>query len=239
MTSFKELLNKQAILAGIVLTETQLQAFTIYYEDLIETNKVMNLTALTEPEDVVSKHFLDSLLVLEDKVFFPKARVCDLGTGAGFPGIPLKIVRPDLQVSLLDSLAKRLKFLGRIITTLNLTNIVTKHSRAEDAGRSKEYREQYDVVCARGVATLSVLSEYCLPLVKVGGFFVAMKSVRYAEELETARKAIKILGGHIEAVREVKLPGLDDERKIIYIRKAKNTPNLYPRKAGVPEKNPL
>lgn len=239
MMNFRELLNDKAVLAGFCLTEGQLQAFTTYYEDLIETNKVMNLTALTEPEDVVTKHFLDSLLVLEDKVFFPNAKVCDLGTGAGFPGIPLKIVRSDLQVSLLDSLAKRLKFLDRIIAKLNLQDIVTKHSRAEDAGRSKEDREQYDVVCARGVANLAILSEYCLPLVKVGGFFVAMKSLRYAEEMEAARKAIKILGGHIDSIREVKLPDLDDERKIIYIKKIKATPNLYPRKAGVPEKNPL
>lgn len=239
MIDITELLREKAMLASIDLTEPQLAAFKFYYEELIETNKVMNLTALTEPEDVVTKHFLDSLLILDEKVFFQEAKLCDLGTGAGFPGIPLKIVRPDLQISLIDSLSKRLKFLDRVIATLKLDDIVTKHARAEDAGRSKEYREHYDVVCARGVASLAVLSEYCLPLVRVGGFFVAMKSARYAEELESARKAIKTLGGQIELVREVKLPGLDDERRIIYIKKIKSTPTLYPRKAGVPEKNPL
>ncbi len=198
----------------------------------------MNLTAITEPEEVAVKHFIDSLLAYEEADFTGKT-LADVGTGAGFPGVPLKIYCPSLKVTLIDSLGKRLKFLQQVIDELGLENITCEHLRAEDAGRDKRFREKFDLVTARAVARLSVLSEYCLPLVKKGGKFVALKGSKYAEEIAEGEAALKILGGKLLSSEPVKLPGLDDGRAIIKIAKTKPTPAQYPRKAGTPEKQPL
>lgn len=236
--TFLEALISKGKEAGLTFSEKQLEQFSLYFDLLIETNKVMNLTAITEPEEVAVKHIIDSLLAYDEKVF-PGKLLADVGTGAGFPGIPLKIYCPELKVVLLDSLAKRLKFLENVIETLGLKDITCVHLRAEDAGQNKDHREKYDLVTARAVARLSVLSEYCLPLVKQGGYFIAMKGSKFVEEIAEGRTAVGILGGEIISAEEVKLPGLDDGRAIIRIRKIKKTPVKYPRKAGVPEKQPL
>lgn len=237
MTEFEKILAAKSAGAGFNLTETQLAQFNKYYEMLVETNKVMNLTALTEPEDVAVKHVVDSLMAYA--YYFPGKVLADVGTGAGFPGIPLKIYCPALKVVLIDSLAKRLNFLQRVIDELQLKDIECVHLRAEDAGKSAAHREKYDIVTARAVARLSVLSEYCLPLVKVGGMFVALKGSKYKEEIAAAGKALSVLGGKIVTAQEVALPGLNDGRAVISIKKVKPSPKAYPRKAGLPDKNPL
>ena len=231
MTEFQKILAESARQAGFELTDLQLQQFDKYYEMLVETNKVMNLTALTEPQDVAVKHIVDSLMAYAD--YFPGKVLADVGTGAGFPGIPLKIYCPALKVVLIDSLAKRLNFLQRVINELGLTDIECVHLRAEDAGKNAAHREKYDIVTARAVARLSVLSEYCLPLVKVGGMFVALKGAK------AAGKALNVLGGKLVSAQQVELPGLDDGRAVVTIKKVKASPKAYPRKAGLPEKNPL
>lgn len=235
--TFAEILVSKGREAGLEFTQLQLEQFIRYYEMLVETNKVMNLTALTEPEDVAVKHMIDSLLAFQDN--FSGKVLADVGTGAGFPGVPLKIFCPELKVVLIDSLGKRLKFLDNVIQELGLKNISTLHARAEDAGHKKELREQFDIVTARAVARLSVLSEYCLPLVKKNGIFIALKGSKYAEEIADAENAVNILGGKIVSAEQVKLPGLDDGRAIVKIHKLKATPKQYPRKAGLPDKQPL
>lgn len=235
--TFAEILAARGAEAQLSFTEEQLAQFTRYYELLVETNKVMNLTAITEPEEVAVKHMVDSLLAYENGM--QGKTLVDVGTGAGFPGVPLKIYCPSLKVTLVDSLGKRLRFLQQVIDELGLKGIRCEHLRAEDAGRSKKHREQYDYVTARAVARLSVLSEYCLPLAKKGGQFIALKGSRFAEEIEEGEAAVKILGGKIISAEPVKLPGLDDGRAIIKIAKIKATPAQYPRKAGTPEKQPL
>lgn len=238
MKTFAEILTAKGAEVGLSFTDKQLEQFTCYYELLVETNKVMNLTAITEPEDVAVKHMVDSLLAYNADLF-PGKSLADIGTGAGFPGIPLKIYCPSLKVTLIDSLGKRLKFLQQVIDELELMDIKCCHLRAEDAGRAKEHREKYEIVTARAVARLSVLAEYCLPLVKQGGVFIALKGSKYAEEIEEGRQALKILGGKLISSEPVKLPGLDDGRAIVKIAKVKPTAKGYPRKAGTPEKNPL
>lgn len=235
--TFIDILVAKGQEAGLSFTDKQLQQFNRYYEMLVETNKVMNLTAITEPDEVAVKHMIDSLLAYDDS--FKGKTLADVGTGAGFPGIPLKIYCPELNVVLIDSLGKRLKFLQNVITELELDNICCEHMRAEDAGKNKAHREKYDLVTARAVARLSVLSEYCLPLVKKGGLFIALKGSKFAEEIEEGRAALKILGGELLSSEQVKLPGLDDGRAIVKIAKIKSTPAQYPRKAGTPEKEPL
>ncbi len=235
---FAEILAHKALEAGFNFSEVQLQQFSVYYEMLIETNKVMNLTAITQPEEVAVKHMIDSLLAYEPVMKEGKV-LADIGTGAGFPGVPLKIYCPELKVVLIDSLGKRLKFLEQVIEKLQLKNISCEHARAEDAGRNKKHREVYDIVTARAVARLSVLAEYCLPLVKKDGMFIALKGSKYAEEIAEAQEAVKILGGRLLSSEPVRLPGLDDGRAIIRIKKIRNTPAQYPRKAGTPEKQPL
>ena len=235
--TFAEILAARGAEAQLSFTEEQLAQFTRYYELLVETNKVMNLTAITEPEEVAVKHMVDSLLAFEEAM--AGKTLVDVGTGAGFPGVPLKIYCPSLKVTLVDSLGKRLRFLEQVISELGLKGIRCEHLRAEDAGRNKKHREQYDYVTARAVARLSVLSEYCLPLAKKGGQFIALKGSRYAEEIDEGEAAVKILGGKIISAEPVKLPGLDDGRAIIKIAKIKATPAQYPRKAGTPEKQPL
>ena len=234
----QEILEKQCALAGISLSRNQLLQFGRYFDLLTKTNKVMNLTALTSPQDVAVKHYIDSLLCYDEALMRGK-NVIDVGTGAGFPGIPLKIYDPSLQLILLDSLEKRLKFLQETVRQLQLKNVSFEHMRAEDAGRDKKLRGQADVAVSRAVARLSVLAEYCLPLVKKNGYLIALKGSKYMEELLEGEKALRILGGSVTSVKEVELPGLNDGRAIIVIRKTKDTPAIYPRKAGLPGKNPL
>lgn len=233
-----DILKTKGEAAGLSFTSLQLEQFEKYYEMLIETNKVMNLTAITEPEEVVVKHFIDSLLAYDEKLFKNQV-LADVGTGAGFPGIPLKIYCPQLKVVLIDSLGKRLKFLQGVIDALGLQDITCEHLRAEDAGKNPRHREKYNIVTARAVARLSVLSEYCLPLVKKNGMFIALKGSKYQDEIQEAQKAVSILGGKLISAEEVRLPDLNDGRAIVKILKVKNTPGMYPRKAGTPEKQPL
>lgn len=226
---------------GIQLTDVQINQFMKYYELLIEWNSFMNLTAITEFDDVILKHFLDSIsLGLKRADFFTgKEKLIDVGTGAGFPGIPLKIVYPDLQVTLLDSLNKRVHFLNTVIETLGLHAIEAIHGRAEDYSKPGRLREQYDLCVSRAVANLSTLSEYCLPYVKVGGYFIPYKSGKTQDEIKAAENAIRILGGTIKAQMEFTLCDTDIYRNLIFIQKCKNTPLKYPRKSGLPSKEPI
>ena len=221
------------------LTDRQSEQFYRYYEMLVETNKVMNLTAITEFPDVLVKHFVDSGALM--KVFDLKQcqKVIDIGTGAGFPGIPLKILFPHLRVTLLDSLNKRIKFLGQVVEELGLENVELLHGRAEDYARQKEYRERYDLCVSRAVANLSTLSEYCIPYVKKGGWFVPYKSGKIADELQQAGYAIGELGCELEKTEEMCLPNTEIERMFVFVKKIKSTSAKYPRKAGLPGKEPL
>ena len=222
---------------GINLSEIQLKQFYNYINLLIEWNEKINLTAITEPDEVILKHFVDSLTIAK---YIPDGtKIVDVGTGAGFPGIPLKIYRQDIEITLLDSLQKRINFLNEVIRELNLEKIETVHSRVEDFGKDKMYREKFDIATSRAVANLATLSEYLLPLVKVGGKVISMKGSLIEEELEHSKNAIKILGGKVEKVDEFDLPNSDISRNIVLIDKIKNTPNRYPRKAGEPSKKPL
>ncbi|MCR5033016.1 MAG: 16S rRNA (guanine(527)-N(7))-methyltransferase RsmG [Lachnospiraceae bacterium] len=227
----------------IELTKEQVLAFQSYYDLLIRWNERMNLTSITEFEEVCNKHFLDSLSLVKvlsiHSLKGQKLSLLDVGTGAGFPGIPLKICFPNLQVTLLDSLNKRLTFLNEVIETLCLKDIVTVHGRAEDFGKDKAYREQFDLCVSRAVANLSSLSELCLPFVKVAGSFISYKAEKGAEELEAAGKAISLCGGTVLETKEFMLPGTDYYRFMICIKKTKATPMSYPRKAGLPTKEPL
>lgn len=223
----------------ITLNEKQLLQFMTYYEMLIEWNKVMNLTAITDFDEVMKKHFIDSLSLIKAYDVSKKVSVIDIGTGAGFPGIPLKIAFPDLKVTLLDSLNKRVNFLQAVIDELELKEIDAIHGRAEDFAKKGKLREQYDLCVSRAVANLSTLSEYCLPYVKIGGKFISYKSEKISEESESAKNAIAILGGKIEEQVEFTIPDSDIYRNLFVIQKCKETPNKYPRKAGLPSKEPL
>lgn len=224
---------------SIVLNDKQIQQFEQYYNILVEWNKVMNLTAITEYEEVVEKHFLDSLTIVNAIHMEKIETLIDVGTGAGFPGIPLKIAFPHLKVTLLDSLNKRIKFLNEVIDLLELNDIKAIHGRAEDYAKQAEYREQYDICVSRAVANLATLSEYCLPYVKVDGLFVPYKSGEIDEELKSSEKAVSILGGKVEEVVKFQLPGTDIGRSFVKIHKIKETKKKYPRKAGMPTKEPL
>jgi len=224
---------------GLELSDKQIEQFSKYYDILVEWNKVMNLTAITEKEDVIIKHFADSLLLSKYKDLHENIDVIDVGTGAGFPGIPLKIAFPELNITLMDSLNKRLKFLDEVIDELGLQDIHTVHSRAEDGGRNNDLREHFDVSVSRAVANLATLVEYNLPFVKVGGYFVAYKSGDIDEELVNAKKAVSVLGGTIEEVKKFQLPGTDIDRSLVYIKKIKPTSGKFPRKAGLPSKEPV
>ena len=224
---------------GLSLTDRQYEQFDQYYDILVEWNKVMNLTGITEYEEVNEKHFLDSLSIVKSCDMTKVSSLIDVGTGAGFPGIPLKIVFPEIKVVLLDSLNKRIRFLNEIIAKLGLNGIETIHGRAEDFAKKADYREKFDLCVSRAVANLATLSEYCLPYVKVGGYFVPYKSEEVDEEVEQARNAAKILGGTIEEVYKFKLQGTEIGRSFIKIKKIKSTAKKYPRKAGLPAKEPL
>lgn len=235
----KELLIQGIKELGLEITDKQVEQFFKYYEMIIETNKVMNLTSIVDLDEVIIKHFIDSLLSVKTIEINKIKTMIDVGTGAGFPGIPLKIMFPDLEVTLLDSLNKRLKFLDSVINELRLDKISTIHGRAEDIGRDENYREKYDLCVSRAVANLSTLSEYCVPFIRKGGTFISYKSEFSEEEKREAAKAISILGGKIEKSEIVKLPFTNINRSFIIIDKNKITPAKYPRKAGVPSKKPI
>ena len=224
---------------GISLDEEKKQQFIKFYELLTEWNKVMNLTGITEFEEVLQKHFIDSLAIQKVTDMGETDTVIDVGTGAGFPGIPLKIAFPHLKITLLDSLQKRIRFLDEVVQTLNLRGVTTIHGRAEEYARRKEHREKYQICVSRAVANLSSLAEYCLPFVKKGGYFISYKSGNIEEELSRSENAVKILGGEIENTVYFQLPGSDIERSFVLIKKKENTPGKYPRKAGMPTKEPL
>lgn len=225
--------------SGITLTDKQIKQFETYFEMLVEWNEKINLTAVTEKEEVYLKHFFDSVTPSFYIDFNEIETICDVGAGAGFPSIPLKIVYPHLQITIVDSLNKRIKFLNELAASLDLDKVNFVHDRAETFGKSKQYRESFDLVTARAVARLSVLSELCLPLVKKGGQFVALKGSQGNEELEDAQFAISVLGGEVKTVNEFTLPLEESMRQIITIDKLRQTPKKYPRKPGTPNKEPL
>lgn len=221
---------------NISLSSDTADKFLLYKNLLKAWNEKINLTAIVEDKEIILKHFIDSLTI--EKYILENSSIIDVGTGAGFPGIPLKIVRKDIEITLLDSLNKRLFFLEAVKQNLKLENTKIIHGRAEDLGKNVDFREKYDIATARAVANLSVLSEYCLPFVKVGGLFICMKGSNI-EEIDDAKKALEKLGGKIEKIEKIFLPDSDIERNIVIIKKIKNTPKEFPRKAGIPSKNPI
>ncbi|MGD6782365.1 16S rRNA (guanine(527)-N(7))-methyltransferase RsmG [Sutcliffiella horikoshii] len=224
---------------GISLSSQQLSQFDTYYKLLVEWNEKMNLTAITDEEEVYLKHFYDSTTASFYVDLNQELSLCDVGAGAGFPSIPLKICFPNLKVTIVDSLNKRITFLQNLANELGLKNVHFVHDRAETFGKNADYREKFDLVTARAVARLSVLSELCLPLVKEGGMFVPMKAAAASDELEKGKKALQILGGKLEKVHSFSLPLEESERNILIINKIKSTPKKYPRKPGTPNKQPL
>ena len=235
--SFSEEMKANLSALSLDLSAEQIRDFYDFMNLLIEKNKVMNLTGITEPKEVILKHFIDSLTVL--KYINENDSIIDVGTGAGFPGIPLKIAKKSLEITLLDSLNKRINFLNEVIENISLDKIKTIHGRAEDFGQNAEHREKYDVAVSRAVASLNILLEYMLPFVKVGGKCICMKGSNCDEEIENAKKAIEILGGKIERIEKFNLPNSDNNRTILVIKKLKKTDRQYPRKAGIPTKNPF
>lgn len=232
-----ELLKNQCNNLNMSIKENQLEQLYIYMKMLQKCNENINLTAIIEDKDILQKHFIDSITIIP--YINDKDNIIDVGTGAGFPGIPIKIMREDVKVTLLDSLNKRVNFLKEVISNLNLYNIQTIHGRAEDIGKNSDSREKFDVAVSRAVAPLNILVEYLMPLVKKGGQCICMKGNNIEEELEISKKAINILGGELEKVDEFYLPQSDIKRNIIIIRKMKDTPSKYPRKAGTPSKEPI
>lgn len=226
----------------IELSDNQKEQFVRFYEMLVEKNKVMNLTAITEFEEVIVKHFLDSLAlvkVLEKEIFASGVSIIDVGTGAGFPGIPLKIAFPDINITLLDSLNKRINFLKEVSLELKLKNIDFIHGRSEDFGRNPQYREKFDICVSRAVANLATLSEFCVPFVKQGGYFVPYKAGDCGKEVEESVNAVDRMGGSISKTLEYVVPASDLNRVLLLIKKEKATPKAYPRKAGTPAKEPI
>ena len=224
---------------NVELSDLQITQFLKYFELLVEWNEFMNLTAITEYEDVMKKHFVDSLSLIKTYDVNKSVSVIDVGTGAGFPGLALKIAYPNLKVTLLDSLNKRINFLNHVIEQLGLENVETVHGRAEDFAKPGKLREKFDVCVSRAVANLTSLSEYCLPFVKLGGEFISYKSEKMNEEMDNAKKAISILGGKFDRCEEFMLPESDIFRNLVVIKKVKETPKKYPRKAGLPTKEPI
>ena len=239
MDNFQDILMKAATEYGLNLASDQLVAMEHYYQRLLVWNEKINLTAITEPHEVAVKHMIDSLSCYQTELFTPGVSLIDVGTGAGFPGIPLKIFQQDIELTLMDSLNKRLNFLREVIDDLAFDGVQTVHARAEEAGKNKQHREQYQLAVSRAVARLNVLCELCLPFVKIGGWFIALKGAQYEEEVREADRAVTLLGGKIENIKPVNLPGLADKRAVIYIKKIASTSQIYPRKAGTPEKKPL
>ena len=239
MTDFTTELRAAAEAASLSLSEEQILKFTRYDALLVDWNERMNLTAITEPRDVAVKHMVDSLTAYDAALFSGAPTVIDVGTGAGFPGIPLKIFDPSIRLTLMDSLAKRLAFLEAVVEDLGLTGVTCVHARAEDAAHEPQRRERYDIAVSRAVARLPVLLEYTLPFVKKGGHLIALKGRTAEEEATNAKRALKLLGGRLETIRPVTLPGLSDKRAVLTITKIAPTPKAYPRKAGTPAKKPL
>lgn len=213
--------------------------FVLYRDLLKEWNQKINITSIEDDEEIYLKHFIDSVLLLNKDNMNENKKIIDVGTGGGFPGLPLKIINDNFEVTLLDSLRKRIDFLKEVSNVLNLKNVKLIHGRAEDFGQNKEYRENYDICVSRAVAPLNVLSEYCIPFVKVGGYFAAYKSDNISQEITNSDKAIRELGGKIKEIREISIPGADIIRKIVIIEKIETTKAKYPRKAGKPSKDPL
>lgn len=226
---------------GFKLSSKQKEQFATYYNKLIEFNKKVNLTRITDKNEVYLKHFFDSITPLLEfsDLFKGEKSLCDVGAGVGFPSLPIKILCPDLSITIVDSLGKRLKFLDELVSDLSLDKVTLVHSRAEDAGQNKNLREKFDLVTGRAVARMSVLSEYCLPLAKVDGYLVALKGPKAQDELAEAKNAIEVLGGSVKEVKELTLPDTDDERTLIVVKKVKATPKKYPRQAGTPNRKPL
>lgn len=237
LEEFTKIFNNYLEKLNLTLTEEQIEKFYNYMNLLIEWNKKINLTAIVEPKDIILKHFIDSLTI--EKYIKKGENIIDVGTGAGFPGIPLKIAREDLKITLADSLNKRINFLNEVINKLDLKNIATIHTRAEELGKNKKYREKFDIATSRAVANMSTLSEYLIPFIKVKGRCICMKSSDIDTELENAKKAINILGCEIESKDKFNLPNSDLGRSVIILRKVKNTPSKFPRKAGTPAKEPI
>ena len=234
---FQGILKSECEKMQIKLEETHIGKFYKYMQLLLEWNEKINLTAITDPNEVILKHFVDSLTI--SKYIEDNSTIVDIGTGAGFPGIPLKIIREDLRITLVDSLNKRIKFLEEVIEELELKNIIPIHARAEEFGRNVKYREKFDYATSRAVANLSTLSEYLIPLVKIKGKIISMKGSAVDEEIIDSKNAINVLGGKILKIDEFNLPSSDIKRNVIIIEKIKSTPNKYPRKAGTPAKDPI
>ena len=239
MTDFTTELRAAAEAASLSLSEEQILKFTRYDALLVDWNERMNLTAITEPRDVAVKHMVDSLTAYDAALFSGAPTVIDVGTGAGFPGIPLKIFDPSIRLTLMDSLAKRLAFLEAVVEDLGLTGVTCVHARAEDAAHEPQRRERYDIAVSRAVARPPVLLEHTLPFVKKGGHLIALQGRTAEEEATDAKRALKLLGGRLETIRPVTLPGLSDKRAVLTITKIAPTPKAYPRKAGTPAKKPL
>ena len=237
LEEFKIKMNKYAINLGIELSENQIDKFYKYMNLLLEWNEKINLTAIVDKDEIILKHFIDSITI--SKHIPSGTKIIDIGTGAGFPGIPLNIIRDDVDIVLLDSLQKRINFLDIVIKELDLKKIDTVHSRVEELAKNKKYREKFDIATSRAVANLSTLSEYMIPLVKVGGQAICMKGALIEEELEDSKKAISVLGGKVDEVCKFNLPDTDIKRNIVIIDKISNTPIKYPRKPGTPSKEPI
>ena len=234
-----ELLIKILKEYNIELTDKQISQYAEYMEQILEYNEHINLTSITDRDEFIKKHYVDSILGALNDEFQAGEMIIDVGTGAGFPGVPLAILFPEKEFVLLDSLNKRLKIVSEICHSAGINNVRVLHSRAEDAGKNKEYREQFDLCVSRAVANLSTLSEYCLPFVAVNGSFVSYKSGDSEEEIQQAKHAISLLGGKVKNVDKFQLPGTDMGRALVEIEKTKQTPGKYPRKAGLPAKEPL
>mgnify|MGYP001064273542 FL=1 len=234
-----EILKRGTEEMGIEISHKQAEQFIKYKDILLEWNRKMNLTTITEEREIIIKHFLDSLSCIQTKYLKNTGKMIDIGTGAGFPGIPLKIILPDIKLTLLDSLKKRIGFLEEVCAELDLGGIEFIHGRAEDFGQNKNYREKYKYVVSRAVAALNVLTEYCLPFAQVGGHFICQKGPKLIEEIKDAQKSIKILGGKIVEQIKIELPFSDRDHHILVVEKIKQTPIKYPRKAGKPSKNPI
>jgi len=234
-----DIFKKDLAAIGVSLTEKQIEQFVRYYELLVSWNEKMNLTAITQYDEVMKKHFVDCLSLIKTYDTSKEVSVIDVGTGAGFPGLALKIAYPNMKVTLLDSLNKRINFLNEVIAELGLTGVTTIHGRAEDYAKPAKEREKYDLCVSRAVANLTTLSEYCLPFVKVGGHFISYKSEKITEEMANAKNAIALLGGSFEKSEEFYLPDSDIYRNLVTIKKIKQTPKKFPRKAGLPAKEPL
>lgn len=232
---YKDLFEKE----GFALSDKDINKFEDFYKLLEEWNYKIDITKIINEEEVYIKHFLDSLLVYKSGLIEKNQKIIDIGTGGGFPGIPLKIYNDSLEFTLLDSLKKRINFLDILISDLQLTNMETIHGRAEELARKEDYREKYDIAVSRAVANLSTLAEYCLPFVKVGGYFISMKGPNYKGELKEAKGAIKLLGGYVDKVIEYELPNDLGSRSLIVMRKIKNTPHRFPRAGGKPRTKPL